>query len=470
MRNSNIGRDIFCSLMLLFFCGLLVPRGLFGQSAAQSAESQDATQPAMHERNECARYLEDTRSPERHHTQMPHRPLFFEGPLGTQVLVPADAFEYEDGTPVNGEVEVLLTEVTDKPGMILNNLPTNSNGRMLVSGGVIKIEALADGKRLRLASGKSVLVNFPLGYVEDMELFKGKYDATGTLNWVPMAESVGASNQRVSNLTAAKSNAVPAYLDRGLVNHETFKFVDDNTDVRDYINAMLRANYACVGTDAVYLEVKVGDDGRPEGVKTLTGKNPCYRLAIEEVALTLAFSPAVAGKLFYYELKPSAPQLYKEGENLFASILDRSDLELDPALKKVLTQYMEEENAQNFAKNAFKVTELGLVNCDRFYGEEGKRVSVTAGVNNQGREGHTKAFLVFDDLNSAMEGERTTNSEYTFRNIPEGLNAKVVVIGYSPDAGPSLSVAQVKTKAGNVGMMNLEAVSDKQLREAMAGL
>lgn len=456
--------------MLFALSAFLIPNTLMAQTAGQSAASFDDSQPVLEQRNDCVRYLEDTRSPERHHTQMPHRPLFFEGPLGTQVLVPEDAFVHTDGSPVNGEVDVVLTEVVDKPGMILNNLPTNSNGRMLVSGGVISIQALADGKRLKLAAGKSVLVNFPMGYEEGMELFKGKYDAAGTLDWVPMASSANANKKRNANLASAKAGPVPAFLDFGKVNHETFKFEQDNKDVREYIKAMLRANYACVGSDAVYIEISVGENGRPSEVRTLTGKNPCYRLAVEEIVMTLAFEPSIAGKQYYYELKPIIPQLHKEGENLFKPALGRSDLENNPALRKVLAQYIEEENAKNFARNAFEVTEMGLINCDRFYGEEGKRVSVVAGVNNNGREGHTKAFLVFDELNSAMEGQRTADSEYTFRNIPEGMNAKVVMIGFSPDEGPSLSVAKVTTKAGKVGVMNLESVTDEELRKAMAGL
>ncbi|MBP6640047.1 MAG: hypothetical protein KA293_07100, partial [Bacteroidia bacterium] len=124
----------------------------------------------------------------------------------------------------------------------------------------------------------------------------------------------------------------------------------------------------------------------------------------------------------------------------------------------------------NFAKNAFAVTELGWINCDKFYNEKSERVNVMASVSNKNLEGKAKAFLVFEDMNSVIEGQMTANGQYTFANIPTGMKAKVVAIGYSIGDGAYMNTVNVTTKAGSVANMNLNKISEEELKTAMASL
>ena len=281
----------------LFATAMLLCTLIFAQPGGQAAGGgNDETTGQKELENECLRLLEKTRAPETHHYQQPHRPLVVIGEEGTELLIPADAFLYPDGSPVTKDVEILLTEVANKSELILSNLPTVSDGRMLVSGGVIKIEAIADGKQLHLAPGKSVLVNFPGGYIPDMQLFKGQYSASGQMNWVPMTEAPSANAHPMDKLGAAKDLAMPLFLDYGKVNPNTFQFLDGSHNVNGYIMAMLRTGYKCVGSDRVYLEMRTDDAGRVTSAKTLTGRNPCYRLAIEEIAQTLQFDLSLASQ------------------------------------------------------------------------------------------------------------------------------------------------------------------------------
>ncbi len=459
----------------VFAVCLLLTTMLFAQPGGQSAGGgNDDSNGQRDQENECLRLLEKTRSPESHHFQAPHRPLVVIGEEGTELLIPADAFLYPDGTPVTTDVEILLTEVANKPELILSNLPTVSNGRMLVSGGVIKIEAIADGKQLHLASGKSVLVNFPGGYVKDMQLFKGQYDASGTMNWVPMTDAPNAGAHPMAKLDPGKDLAMPLFLDYGKVNPTTFKFADAEHTAVGYITAMLQTGYKCVGNDRVYLEMKTDESGRVISAKTLTGRNPCYRLAIEEIAKTLQFDLAIGNtttRQFYLEVSPNLPSHGTEGENMYASLAGNSDAFNNPQVLAAMKEYMEEEKAQNFAKNAFAVTDLGWVNCDRFYNEKGPRVSVVASVINENMQNKAKAFLVFDELNAVIEGHLGPKGQFTFENIPEGMKAKVVAIGYSAAAGGAyMKTTNVVTKGGNVASITMAKISESDLKQAMASL
>jgi hypothetical protein len=459
---------LFTAWMLLGLLAIAQPPG--GQSAGGGNDEGNKQQL---QENECLRLLEKTRSPESHHHQAPHRPLVVIGEEGTEMLIPADAFLFPDGSPVTIDVEILLTEIANKPELILSNLPTVSNGRMLVSGGVIKIEAIADGKKLHLAPGKSVLVNFPGGYVQDMQLFKGQYNAAGQMNWVPMSESPSASNRPLAKLNPGKDLAMPLFLDYGKVNPTNMQFADNTHNAVGYIMAMLRTGYKCVGNDRVYLEMKTDETGRVTSAKTLTGRNPCFRLAIEEVAQTLQFDLSLTdgnNRQFYLEVSPNEPMNGAEGENMFASLSGNSDAFNNPQVLAALNEYMEEEKSKNFAKNAFAVSELGWVNCDRFYNEKGARVSVTAMVSNKDLVNKSKAFLVFDDLNAVIEGELGNNGQFTFPNIPEGMKAKVVAIGYSTGDGAYMKTIPVVTKAGNVASISMAKITEADLKTAMAAL
>ena len=454
---------------------MLVAVSIWAQPPGSQAASGgvDDGQKQQDRENECLRLLEKTRSPETHHFQQPHRPLVLIGEEGTELLIPSDAFVHADGTPVTGEVEILLTEVANKQELILSNLPTQSNGRMLVSGGVIHIEALAEGKKVKLAPGKSVLVNFPGGYIPDMQLFKGQYDVAGTMNWVPMAEAPGSKTRPMSKMDLGKDLAMPLFLDYGKVNPTTMQFADGNHSVAGYMSAMLQTGYRCVGNDAIYVEMKTDESGRVTSAKTLTGKNPCYRLALEEIAQTLQFDlsllTAPRDRLFV-NVDPRIIPNGDPGENMFATLAGNADAFNNPQVLAAIEEYMEKEKAQNFAKNAFAVTELGWINCDKFYNEKSERVNVMASVSNKNLEGKAKAFLVFEDMNSVIEGQMTANGQYTFANIPTGMKAKVVAIGYSIGDGAYMNTVNVTTKAGSVANMNLNKISEEELKTAKASL
>ncbi|MFN8396353.1 MAG: hypothetical protein U0176_17140 [Bacteroidia bacterium] len=77
---------------------------------------------------------------------LPDQPKIITGQYGTRALIPANAFVFPDGTPVTSPVTVEVREVANKRGMILENLPTISNGRLLESGGVVKVTATSAGR------------------------------------------------------------------------------------------------------------------------------------------------------------------------------------------------------------------------------------------------------------------------------------------------------------------------------------
>lgn len=119
----------------------------------------------------------------------PGKDHLIRGKKGTLIHIPSNCFVGSSGEAVSGNVQIEVREVYNKSEYLRSNLPTVSNGRQLVSGGVIYIDAVASGRRLEIAKGKDIYVEFaPKTGVntQDMQLFEGQFNERGEMNWVPV--------------------------------------------------------------------------------------------------------------------------------------------------------------------------------------------------------------------------------------------------------------------------------------------
>ncbi|HTF80715.1 MAG TPA: hypothetical protein VL947_03285 [Cytophagales bacterium] len=88
--------------------------------------------------------------------------ILFTGAEGTDVRIPSHALVSADGSPYLGIVRIELIEIFKKSEMILNNAPTMSGGKALISGGEFSIKAYDDaGNPLSIALGRGIVVDVP---------------------------------------------------------------------------------------------------------------------------------------------------------------------------------------------------------------------------------------------------------------------------------------------------------------------
>ncbi len=86
---------------------------------------------------------------------------------GSKLTIPANAFTNEAGELVDN-VEISITEALDFNDFIGNNLGTLSGDQLLVTGGMLKIEAFStSGEKLSLTAGKSLGIEVPNDQVEN---------------------------------------------------------------------------------------------------------------------------------------------------------------------------------------------------------------------------------------------------------------------------------------------------------------
>ena len=91
----------------------------------------------------------------------PNTDTTVEGAEGTFIFIPEHAFVDANGNTVEGEIKLELAEALEPADMILANLPTLSNGKLLETGGMLYLKASADGKEVFPAKGKEPIVEQP---------------------------------------------------------------------------------------------------------------------------------------------------------------------------------------------------------------------------------------------------------------------------------------------------------------------
>lgn len=89
------------------------------------------------------------------------KPTVIEAAGGTEIMIPENCFVDHNGKPVKGEVVIEVVEAFNMTDFISSGLTTLSNGQLLLSNGMMNIDAKADGKSLQIKNGKALTVSMP---------------------------------------------------------------------------------------------------------------------------------------------------------------------------------------------------------------------------------------------------------------------------------------------------------------------
>jgi hypothetical protein len=113
------------------------------------------------------------------------------GREGTIIVIPKDALLTKDGKPVTSDkVTVQLEEFLKPSDAAFQQLSTICDGRILESGGMFSIKAMADGEELILKKGKEINVELPSKSVQPgMELFTAVKTPEGITEWKATSKS-----------------------------------------------------------------------------------------------------------------------------------------------------------------------------------------------------------------------------------------------------------------------------------------
>lgn len=104
-------------------------------------------------------------------------------PEGTVLRFKPYTFEYLNGEEVKDEIMICIKEYYSLADIIINDLATISNKRMLETGGMLYITATCKGYKIRVKQGKSFVIRMPAREVlPRMKLFAGEVKG-GIVDW-----------------------------------------------------------------------------------------------------------------------------------------------------------------------------------------------------------------------------------------------------------------------------------------------
>jgi hypothetical protein len=127
------------------------------------------------------------------------------GTKGLKVTIDPQNLETINGAAIGSNIELELKEMTNQRDLFLNDAPTISEGKLLVSGGAYYIAIKSEGNELKLKDGKTLSIQIPKLSDKEMQLFYGERNQNGDLNWM-------AANTKIENksmLSKAELNTKP---------------------------------------------------------------------------------------------------------------------------------------------------------------------------------------------------------------------------------------------------------------------
>ncbi len=102
---------------------------------------------------------------------------------------------------------------------------------------------------------------------------------------------------------------------------KTFIFDDNKNTVKNFIYQELNEKTTCCGSDRIYLEVKIDPSGYVLQVKTLTGKNECFKQSAVDIVKNVKWdaSSFKGPKPIYFEIKPEV-ECEGSRDNVYAMV------------------------------------------------------------------------------------------------------------------------------------------------------
>lgn len=95
-----------------------------------------------------------------------------------------NTFVYSNGSTVSGSFTIEIVEALTNKDMLLINKPTfTHDGELLVSGGVVYLNATQNGQQLSINDNSPVMVSIPTDNYIPMDFFDGSFDSQGGFGW-----------------------------------------------------------------------------------------------------------------------------------------------------------------------------------------------------------------------------------------------------------------------------------------------
>ncbi|MEO7080856.1 MAG: OmpA family protein [Flavobacteriales bacterium] len=391
-----------------------------------------------------------------HFTVDPRRDTVLRGRAGSTVAFSASAFVDIKGKAISGPVVVELTEALGALEMVAYGLSTRSNDRLLETDGMVQVLA-ADtaGNEVRLRPDAPMTVTMPAPVLKPrMELF---LSATGT-NWTVAAPTPEAKERVRWSDTPPSPPVIPYKLPK-------FKQDERGKPLRPVQPVLPRIPRVTAERSYVRKDPWWGFM-RPRVIQARTAKAYAhaekrhastykrYQVRLDRYYRENADFPAAAERykvrkaLWDESKKQEERQWYAE---VYKPALRNYDLIAAPIREKYraeMTAWKRERNIQleSYAQWAdstrsttmnglsnyiFNTTQLGWINCDRFYTAPPERMQQVAAQGEQ--RSNAQVYLVFTEMRMLLNMVQDENGAHV--SPPAPVDEPAVVFAFTVIGG-----------------------------------
>jgi hypothetical protein len=385
------------------------------------------------------------------------------GERGTQLHFPSGAFAgIADGTPV----EIKLKECYDYASILAEHLTTKSGDKLLQTGGMIYVQATANGKELTLQKPMDIQFSSAESKLKGMQLFTGerKMENNGAMDWTPLKASI--DGLELSNASDSDSSIVKTYQnsDNVYLNyylHETtapMNYILDLTDT-DSIFAEFPVYGKVVNPKVRYYPRSTSYAGNSMGVYACqyTDFIKKDKLIIHRAAFNDVYKFYKVNT--YEELQKQDTSLWNKRYNEKVAKMLAARIQARKDLKKM-------REIGILVGEVFTTNKLNYINCDRFI-DYPKNQLISLNVNDEGKAVYDSKIILKKDK-VVLSGFAQIDKKIDFGLVIK--NVEAVIVAMKIENGQSyLAMHDFITSSAPIDL-KFEALSPDEIKERLKKL
>ena len=420
---------------------------------------------------------------------------------GTKLTIPAKAFmDVNTGKLARGKINIAVTEYYKLSDMLLANLTTKSDDKMLETGGMLYVEANKKGSKLKLKSGKIIQITFPDKGKNNMQLFSGEVK-NNQVNWRLRSNTLGRYIGTKDSIRFVEEEDIIVDLLEGDIDVpiniveevpifpgcENGTQVEKQTCLQENLQSIIEKNFDStiaedlnlVGNHKIIVAFKININGDISDIEAFAAHTKLAQEAIRTLELVPRMLPAKQrGRAVYIpyslpiyfsvgESSKNNPNVIKvKGKTTFERTFKARLNSRDSVSSGTNNTIVKNNNitANDVARYAFSTSQLGWINCDRFVKSK-NRFKYKIKIKNA--EGAT-IKMVFKSM-SAILPSKAYQNEFDFGTIPANEEVTLVAIK-EVDGQFYLAVKDTETKFNSKMDLEFKAVTINELKSKLRKL
>ena len=409
------------------------------QNQSKSTETENSTaQELSFEINET---LKNELSPPETFTVSAVKGTAIKTKDGSRITIPADAFVDKDGKAIEGDVKVEYQPITGVSNIIASGIPmvyeTKGEVQSFVSDGMFEFNAsTADGQEVSIAKNKAIDIHMPSkDSKSDFDFWyfnedQGKWENIGSRTELSTDAQIDKTVQEagVPQVEAAKQEIALVKKTKAPAKKKPSEYnpnkpvidIDFDEEQLPELSNYSQFVWQYAGKDAKQDPHKnkwvLEGDWEDMALEPVKGQKFLFNLAfnVNGTPFKTVVTPALSGE----DYKKAVADFNKEMSGLQSGIQE---------IKTKVKNGKADAEAQNILYNSFRVSKMGIYNCDRFYSDPtAEEFQAEFLFNNKKLSDDQSIYIVLNDKKEVIQYNART---YKLKIKPKLVNGIITVAG-----------------------------------------